>query len=100
MAAIHYEVIVVVREDLIDAWEEYLPGHVADVLATGCFEFGDIERAGPGQYRCRYRVASSELLDRYLREHAPRLRADATGRFPEGVETARVVWTRWQRLDP
>jgi hypothetical protein len=99
VAAIHYEVIVVVRDDLVDAWEAYLPGHVEDVLATGCFEYGEIDRAGAGQYRCRYR-ASEESLERYLREHAPRLRADATARFPEGIETARVVWKRWQRLEP
>jgi Domain of unknown function (DUF4286) len=97
---LEYEVTVIVRADLIVAWEQYLPGHVADVLATGCFESAVIERGAPGQYRCRYTAGNQTALDRYLAEHATAMRADATQRFPQGVETSRAVWAQWQRLAP
>lgn len=91
--SVSYEVILTVRPDLVAAWDEYLPGHTEDVMATGCFEAAEIERTDDGRYRCRYTAASKAMLDRYLVEHAPRLRADALAKFPEGVETSRVVWT-------
>jgi hypothetical protein len=52
----------------------------------------------PGEYRCAYIAANQGQLDRYLAEHAPSLRADASSHFPEGVETSRAVWTEWQRM--
>jgi hypothetical protein len=95
---LHYEVTIRVRTDLISAWEDYLPGHTAEVMATGCFESAAIDRGGLGEYRCRYVAASQAMLDRYLLEFASALRADATGRFPEGVDTSRAVWTEWRAI--
>ena len=91
--SLSYEVILTVRADLVAAWEKYLPGHTADVMATGCFASAEIERTDDGRYRCRYTAESKAMLDRYLIDHAPRLRADALAKFPEGVETSRAVWT-------
>jgi hypothetical protein len=93
---VSYEVMIVVRPDLIAAWEAYLPGHVLDVLASGCFKTGTIDRNEAGHYRCRYTAASRGSLDRYLADHAPALRSDALQRFPEGVEATRAVWTQWR----
>ena len=93
-----YEVMMRVREDLRADWEAYLPAHSAEVMATGCFESAVIARGEPGEYRCCYTASSRELLARYLSEFAPALRADALLHFPEGVETARAVWTEWQRM--
>lgn len=93
---VSYEVTIVVRADLVPEWERYLPGHVLDVLATGCFRTGAIERNEAGHYRCRYTAASHGELDRYLADHASGLRADALRRFPEGVEATRAVWTQWR----
>jgi hypothetical protein len=91
--SLSYEVVLTVRADLVAAWEAYLPGHTEDVMATGCFEAAVIERTDDGRYRCRYTATNQAMLDRYLTEHAPRLRADALAKFPDGVETSRVVWT-------
>lgn len=91
--SISYEVVVTVRADLVAAWEKYLPGHSEDVMATGCFESAEIERTDDGRYRCRYTAENEAVLDRYLADHAPRLRADALAKFPVGVETSRAVWT-------
>jgi hypothetical protein len=92
--SVSYEVIMTVRDDLVAAWDQYLPGHTEDVMASGCFESAEIERTEDGRYRCRYTAASQAMLDRYLADHAPRLRADALAKFPVGVETSRAVWTR------
>ena len=94
--SVSYEVTIVVRADLVATWEEYLPGHVDDVLATGCFQSGTMERDDAGHYRCRYTASRRSDLERYLTDHATALRADALQRFPDGVETTRAVWTTWR----
>lgn len=99
-ASIQYEVIAVVREDLIAAYDLFLPGHVEDVLATGCFDAAVVSRGAPGHYRVRYTASEQAALDRYLAEHAPRLRADIHSRFPDGVEWTRAVWTDWLQIAP
>ncbi len=50
------------------------------------------------QYRIRYEAHDGAALDRYLAEHAPRLRAHFDARFPEGVRLSREVWTVVQAL--
>src|SRR5512139_3513258 len=95
-APVSYEVTIVVRADLVAAWEKYLPNHVLDILATGCFKTGTIERNEAGHYRCRYVATSHGELDRYLNDHATTLRADALRHFPDGVEATRAVWTQWR----
>jgi uncharacterized protein DUF4286 len=97
--SISYEVILTVRADLVAAWEKYLPGHTAEVMATGCFQAAEIERDADGRYRCRYTAPNKAMLDRYLTDHAPRLRADALAKFPDGVETARAVWSTVRHFD-
>jgi len=96
---IQYEVTVRVRDDLRARWEDYLPGHVADVLATGCFDSAILLRGDAGEYCCRYTAATRAQLDRYLAAFAPALRADASRLFPDGVEASRAVWTHWRRFD-
>lgn len=88
-----YEVTSIVRVDLCHRWEAYMTGqHVADVLATGCFGEASLGRSAPGRYRMRYEALSRATLQRYLSEHAPRLRAHFAAAFPEGVEVEREVW--------
>jgi hypothetical protein len=99
-AVINYKVTSIVRPDLISAYEPFLPAHVEDVMATGCFDDAVISRGAPGNYRVRYTTASQDTLDRYIAEHGPRLRADIQARFPEGVEWTRAVWTDWLRITP
>jgi len=93
---LHYEVTIRVPENLRDAWEAYLPGHVADIYATGCFQSATIWRSDDGAYQSAYTAASRTDLDRYLAEFAPAMRADAVTRFP-GLEITRAVWSEWKR---
>lgn len=88
-----YEVTVHLDDlSLARALERYMTAHVAEVVAAGGFVDGRFERNGDGDYRSRYTVRTREDLDRYVEEHAPRLRADFLEHFPEGVRVARAVW--------
>jgi hypothetical protein len=83
-----------VREDLVPVYEEFMCGtHVPDLLATGYFVGATFSRSAAGRYRIRYRARDGTSLERYLAEHAPRLRAHFDARFPEGVRLSREVWT-------
>jgi inhibitor of KinA sporulation pathway (predicted exonuclease) len=89
-----YEVTATVRAELADAYEHYLrTEHIPDLLTTGCFVGARIAQAGVGRYRITYDMPDSAALDRYLAEHAPRLRADVRLRFPDGLDLEREVWT-------
>lgn len=94
VVTLSYEVTIELEDlSLADALEAYMRGkHVAEVVATGCFLDGRFEQSAPGVYRSRYTVASQEDLDRYLADHAPRLRADFQEHFPSGVRLSRAVW--------
>jgi len=94
-AMLSYEVTIQLDDaSLANALESYMSGgHVVAVLATGCFLDGHFEQSAPDVYRTRYSVASHQDLDRYLSEHAPRLRADFQEHFPTGLRITRAVWT-------
>lgn len=96
---ITYEVAARVESSLLEAYESYMRDtHIPDVVRTGCFLHARLERAGAGAYRTSYYAASRADLDRYLEEHAPRLREHMTRRFPYGVALERTIWedrTRW-----
>lgn len=91
--SITYEITALVRDDLIPEFERYMVDrHIPDLMATGSFETAIFSRAAAGRYRIRYELPDREALDVYLREHAPRLRADMHQTFPEGVELSRDEW--------
>jgi hypothetical protein len=87
-----YEVTIHLDDpSLADALERYMrEKHLAEVFATGCFLDAHFERAET--YRTRYTVASQEELDRYIAEHAPRMRDDFAAHFPSGLHVTRAVW--------
>jgi len=75
------------------ALEKYMcEKHVPEVFATGCFLDAHFEKSAPDTWRSRYTVESQEVLDRYVAEHAPRLREDFARHFPGGVTLERAVW--------
>lgn len=91
---VSYEVTIHLDDlSLADALERYMrDSHLAEVVATGCFLDAHFETAEEGVYRSRYTVASQEDLDGYVRDSAPRLRADFVEHFPAGVRVSRAVW--------
>lgn len=90
-----YEVTIQLDDlSLAGALERYMRDkHLSEVFATGCFLDAHFETSEAGLYRSRYTVASQEDLDRYLRDSAPRLRADFVEHFPAGLRVSRAVWT-------
>jgi hypothetical protein len=94
-----YEVTATVEPELTRRYARYMiERHVPDVLATKCFEGAVFSRSGLGRYRVRYDARNREAVDRYVREHAHRLRQDLTTHLPTGVELTCEVWTvieRW-----
>ncbi|MCU0636654.1 MAG: DUF4286 family protein [Gemmatimonadaceae bacterium] len=92
-----YEVTALVRPELAATYEAYLrTEHIPDLLATGCFVSARLTQAGIGRYRISYDVADTASLDRYMAEHAARLRAEVRERFPDGLSLERDVWTVMQ----
>jgi hypothetical protein len=62
-----------------------MPGHIADVIAAGAVSGEvivlDTEPGQPARVQSRYTFANRAAFDAYVRDHAPRLRADGLARF-------------------
>ena len=97
---ITYEVTASVDPDLVPAYEEYMrTRHIPDLLATGCFIGASFSRAEGSRYRMRYEAPDQAALDRYVADHAPRLREHVHLVFPSGIRLERETWTvleQWQ----
>lgn len=88
-----YEITATARLDVAEAWDRYMrERHIPELLETGAFLGATLSRSEPGRYRIRYEARSREALDRYLAEHAARLRKHHQEMFPSGVEVSREEW--------
>jgi hypothetical protein len=88
-----YEVTATPEAHVRGAFEVFMrETHIDDVLATGCFAGAHFESNTAGLYRTTYVANAQADLDRYLAEHAQRLRAHVAERFPSGVTFGREVW--------
>lgn len=88
-----YEITAAVRADLIGKYERYMRGrHIPDLLETGYFRAASFTRSDKDRYRIRYEAHDQNALDQYLKNDAPRLRADFLTHFPEGIDISRDVW--------
>ncbi len=96
-----YEVTCEVDAARVGIYERFMrEHHIPELLLTGCFEGAELVRSAPGRYRVRYHARSQAELDRYLSEHAPRLRAAFQAQVPEGVRLSRETWVtiqEWRR---
>lgn len=92
-----YEVSVDVDTSMREEYLRWLKPHVAEILALPGFFGADvwevIDPADPGVLRVcmHYRLADDDALATYLRDHAPRLRADGIARFGERMRAQRRV---------
>ena len=90
-----YEVTLQVEPHLADAVEEYMrQQHIPDIFGTGCFRRIRFSLASPTRFRTSYQADGQPDLDRYVREHAPRIRAEFQARFPDGVILTRETWVQ------
>jgi hypothetical protein len=93
-----YEVTLQVDPDLAEEVEKHMRReHIPTIFATGCFHQIRFCRASPTRFRTSYEARSQGDLDRYLRDHAPALRADLQARFPRGVTGTRETWVEEER---
>lgn len=91
--SVTYEITTVVEPDLVERYERFMRAtHIPELLATGCFHGAAFTRSGEGRYRIRYEAPTEAALDRYLAEHAPRLRDHFAAQFPRGITVSREVW--------
>ncbi len=107
---IAYEVRARVPVEQAEAYERYLrEEHIPDLMATGCFVEANFSRSeGRGSaseeapaadvlFRSAYLAPDRAALDRYLADHAGRLRTHALARFPRGPAFERETWAVLER---
>lgn len=84
-----YEVTAIVDDSRRAEFESYMSEeHVSDVLATGCFAAAFFAKDDES-YVFGYHVNTPEDMQRYLDQHAAKLRQDVVQRFGESVQTSR-----------
>jgi hypothetical protein len=93
-----YEVCVEVEPSVHAEYRAWLGTHVAELLAlpgfTGATTFDVLEPLSEDGWRAtcvHYRLVDEDALAAYLREHAPRLRADGIARFGTRMRAQRRV---------
>lgn len=93
-----YEVNIEVDVAAHDAYRAWLVDHVAEILAlpgfTGAKVFDVLDppaSAGRVGLCVQYALKDQAALDDYLRDHAPRLRADGMARFGDRFQASRRV---------
>lgn len=92
---ISYEVTLQVTPELSATVEQFMTGsHIPEIFATGCFQEICFTRASAARFRTAYHASTQADLDRYLQDHAPRLRAEFLERFPDGVNITRETWVQ------
>lgn len=84
MTPVFYEVTATIQDrSILDDWVRWMGDeHLADVVRAGATRGRLIRIDGPtATFVCQYEFASRSALDRYLSEHAPRLRAEGAALF-------------------
>lgn len=97
-AALVYEVNIDIDAGIIDAYRIWLAAHVEEIcalpgfLGARVFAVHDPAPASGRIALCvQYALRDQAALDHYLREHAPRLRADGIARFGDRFRASRRV---------
>jgi GNAT superfamily N-acetyltransferase/quinol monooxygenase YgiN len=95
-----YEVNLEVDADARDAFSQWLPEHVARVLACPGFIEAEIEteeRAAnlSPAFCVRYRLDSRQALEDYFHSHAERMRQEGLDRFGERFRATRRILKTW-----
>lgn len=99
--ALVYEVTLDIGADAAPEFDAWLAEHVREMLALPGFRDArilnpdnpDAAPGAPASVRrvVQYTMAGRAELDRYLTEHAPRMRADGSTRFGEKLKSSRRV---------
>jgi len=97
-----YEVRLDVDAEIAQEFREWLGAHVREIIELKGFLHADIfaepREFGRVGWCTHYWLIDREALDDYLRDHAPRMRAQGQQRFPGGFAAERRVLALDQRL--
>ena|SRR5438045_9445503 len=90
-----YEVRLEVDAGVAERYRAWLVPHIHEILAipgfTGAELFQEDDDAAHVVFTVRYHLDSRDALETYLRDHAPRLRADGEARFGGRFRATRRV---------
>ena len=90
-----YEVRVSVEAAIAQDYRAWLDTHIHEILAIPGFQEAELLREVDDGDRVvwtiRYHLDSRDALEAYLRDHAPRLRADGQARFGNRFTATRRV---------
>ncbi len=90
-----YEVRASCEPAIADDYRAWLDGHITEILAIPGFIGAELlaEDSDDGRrvWTVRYHLADRAALEAYLRDHAPRLRADGAARFGDRFRATRRV---------
>ena len=98
MSGMLYEVTLRVQRAIAGEYRAWLDQHVREMLALPGFLDARVSRQDepPPEgdevvFCCHYRLRDQTALDDYLRDHAPRMRADGLVRFGDRFSASRRV---------
>lgn len=93
-----YEVNADIDAGIEAAYRAWLPGHIAQILAIDGFTAAAVHEvadppapAGRVHLCMQFHLRDAAALEAYLRDHAPRLRADGVARFGDAMRATRRV---------
>lgn len=90
-----YEVRASVEAAIAADYRAWLEPHIREILRIPGFAraelLGEDSDDARVTYTVRYHLDSRAALEQYLRDHAPRLRADASARFGDRFQASRRV---------
>ncbi|MFZ5661813.1 MAG: DUF4286 family protein [Pseudomonadota bacterium] len=102
-----YEVALEIDAAVAAAYRAWLDGHIREILALPGFLDATLyalddppPAAGRLALCVQYRLRDADALAAYLREHAPRLRAEGVARFGGRFEARRRVMTTLAAFAP
>jgi hypothetical protein len=92
-----YEVTLTADSNVARLVEDHMMReHIPQIFATGCFQRIRFDHSSPTKFRTSYEARDEADLQRYFRDHAPRLRAEFQSLFPAGVALTRETWAPLQ----
>lgn len=90
-----YEVRIEAERAIAPDYRAWLERHVAEILALPGFTQAEVlaedSDGARAIWQVRYHLESRAALERYLRDDAPRLRAEGIARFGSAVSATRRV---------
>lgn len=102
--AVIYEVNLEIEPEVADEFKIWLHSHISEMLALPGFVSARGFKRQPDEEGCagipllltvHYTLESREALEKYFKEHAPRMREDGMKRFGGNFKASRRILYDW-----